>query len=78
MTKLDASRFLYRQNRGVSFVANVVSTRGLNVAKRLKTMVALIQAGRELSDGITTETFTLDGRILPLTALDTLAQISKV
>ena len=65
--KIEAARFLYIQHRGISFTANVISTRGTNVAKRLKTMVRLIQAGRELSDGNNTDTFTLDGRILPLT-----------
>ena len=62
MTKVEAARFLYVQHRGISFTANVISTRGTNVAKRLKTMVRLIQAGRELSDGNNTDTFTLDGR----------------
>jgi hypothetical protein len=73
MTKIEAYRFLFNQNRGVSFVANVLLTRGVNAAKRLKALARLIQNGREVSDApYRTDYFTLDGSIIPLSALDTL------
>jgi hypothetical protein len=74
MSKLEAYRFLSNQHRGISFVANVILTRGgPNGAKRLKKMVKLIKEGRELGDGsFSCEHFSVDGRILPLSALDTL------
>jgi hypothetical protein len=72
MTKIEAYRVLSNMHRGIAFVANVIFTRGgQNTAKRLKTMVRLIQTGHELNSApFSCDHLTIDGSIVALASLD--------